>query len=149
MIRTLVSLALLSCVACSTVSDDDRLVVRSAAVDGDITSYDVALDGARRVVAVVELDDGARIITIADAAGDLLALAKTDDEVLVEYDLATIADDEIAVCDEQCAPLDEVERELLDLALDGTLDAAVTFRVGSSAGKKNDDATQAIIDKIG
>ncbi|HWB77431.1 MAG TPA: hypothetical protein VG755_20835 [Nannocystaceae bacterium] len=145
MIRTLFSLALLSCVACSTATDDDRLVVRAAALDGDITSYDVELDGARRLVAIVELDDGEQIIAIGDAAGDLIALAKTHDDVTVEYDIDTLA-----TCDGSCSTSDEIDAELIELAVDGTLAAAPTFRVpASSVQKKLDDTTSGVQSKLG
>lgn len=48
-----------------------------------------------RHVRVLERDDGERTIVIADEDGRLLALAVTDDDAIVDYDVATVDADRI------------------------------------------------------
>lgn len=153
MLRIATALALLAASACSTTSDDSRLVVRAATVDGELSSIEVELDGAPRFVRVLEREDGERIIAIAAEDGRLLALAKTDDASLVDYDVATVSDAAIEICDGECAELDEVTADLLDMVVEGelsTTDAPTQgWRLASSVLKKLDESIQAVQDKIG
>lgn len=153
MLRIASALALLAASACATASDDPRLVVRAAAVDGALSSAEVELDGATRLVRVMEREDGERTIVIAAQDGRLLALAVTADDAFVDYDIATVEAAEIEICDGACAELDAITAELLDIIVDGELsiadEATHGWRLGSSVGKKLDDTTKGMQDKIG
>jgi hypothetical protein len=151
MLRIASALALLAASACSTASDDPRVAVRAATVDGPISSIEVELDGATRLVRVIELDDGERIIAIAAQDGRLLALAKTDVDAVVDYDVTTVDEAVIATCDGACAELDDTTAALLDIVVEDELSIADApgWRLASSVQKKLDDTTSGMQDKIG
>jgi hypothetical protein len=143
---------LLACssLACDAEPREPDVTVRSVAVDGPITTFEVSLDGETRHVLVLEHEDGERAIAVV--ADEVVAVVQTAGDGAVHYDPGAFAAGAVQPCDASCDPLDPVSDEVLELAVEDALSElaqANEWRLASSADKKLQDTRDALAQNMG